>query len=427
MKGPRHPERLYSLLLFAGAVTAVSVAVASQGWLPAGHGPGTAVFLVAFALLTISMGFNHPRVGYVSFDRVAQVASILIVGPVAAAWLNGLASLLYPLQRLRHGRPLQEVLTASLHNSGLMSIMVLATGLAYQRLGGPVPLLSLSAADLALLLLMLVGMQAVNDLGMRVYIGFRDRRFPRDASVFPFIVESGAGLGGILVAIIFNRMELAVVALLLVVLSLGMLTLTELARLRSGLETIVGDRTRSLQEKTLELERLATHDPLTGLRNRRSADDYLDERIAEFERYGGAFSVALVDLDDFKRINDDHSHEAGDCVLQAVAARMAGSARGTDLVARYGGEEFVICFPGTDLAAAVEACEKIRLDVAGMAWDGLTAGLRVTLSAGVAEMRPGLSRRTLLGEADHALHDAKATGRNRIVAVTEAHRKALAV
>jgi diguanylate cyclase (GGDEF)-like protein len=425
-QGRKHPERVYSLLLFAGAFVAVSMAVAMHGWLPPGHGSGTAVFFVAFALFTISMGFNHPRVGYVSFDRVAQVASILIVGPVAAAWLNGLASLLYPWHRLRHGRPVQEVLTASLHNSGLMSLMVLGIGLAYQQLGGPVPLSSLGVADLALLLLMLVAMQAVNELAMRVFIGLRDGGWPRDFDVFAFIVESGAGLGGILVAIIFNRMELAVVALLLAVLSLGMLTLTQLARLRAGLESIVAERTRSLRETTLELERLATHDPLTGLRNRRSADEYLLERIAEFERYGGEFAVALVDLDHFKRINDDFSHVDGDRVLEAVAARMAASARGTDLVARYGGEEFLLCFPATDAAAAAEACEKIRLDVAAMSWAGMPPSLRVTMSAGVAAMRPGLGRRGLLSEADQALREAKVGGRNRVVAAKTRHRKDLA-
>ena len=422
----KHSERIYSMLLFAGAFVVLSVAVSRHGWLPEGHGAGTAMFFVVFALFTISMGFNHPRAGYVSFDRVAQVASILIVGPVAAAWLNGLASLLYPWHRLRRGRPVQEVLTASLHNSGLMSLMVLGTGLAYAQLGGPVPLSSLGVPELALLLMMLIGMQTVNELGMRVFIALRDGRWPRDFDVFAFIVESGAGLGGILVAIIFNRMELAVVALLLAVLSLGMLTLTQLARLRSGLETIVAERTRSLREKSLELERLATHDPLTGLRNRRSADDYLVERIAEFERYGGEFSVAIVDLDHFKRINDDFSHVDGDRVLEAVAGRMAASARGTDLVARFGGEEFLLGFPATGLADAAEACEKIRLEVAAMTWPGMPADLRVTLSAGVATLRPGLGRRGLLSEADHALREAKVGGRNRVVASTGQRRKGVA-
>jgi len=400
-----HPERLYAMVLFAAAFAVLSVAIAMHGWLPGGHGPVTAVFFVVFALFTIAMGFEHPRAGYVSFDRIAQVASILILGPVAAAWLNGLASLLYPWHRLRRGRPLQEVLTASLHNSGLMSLMVLGIGLAYQQLGGPVPLSSLGMAELALLLLMLVGMQAVNEFAMRIFIGLREGRWPRDFDVFAFIVESGAGLGGILVAIIFNRMELAVVALLFAVLSLGMLTLTQLARLRAGLETMVAERTRSLREKTLELERLATHDPLTGLRNRRSADDYLLARIAEFERYGGEFSVAIVDLDHFKRINDDFSHVDGDRVLEAVATRMAASARGTDLVARFGGEEFLLGFPATALADAVEACEKIRLEVAAMNWAGGTGSWRRPGSAARASRASG-SRAPAARTSAHTNHPA---------------------
>jgi diguanylate cyclase (GGDEF)-like protein len=136
--------------------------------------------------------------------------------------------------------------------------------------------------------------------------------------------------------------------------------------------------------------------------------------------------VALVDLDHFKRINDDFSHVDGDRVLEAVAARMAASARGTDLVARYGGEEFLLCFPATDAAAAAEACEKIRLDVAAMSWAGMPPSLRVTMSAGVAAMRPGLGRRGLLSEADQALREAKVGGRNRVVAAKTRHRKDLA-
>ena len=190
---------------------------------------------------------------------------------------------------------------------------------------------------------------------------------------------------------------------------------TQLAKIRASLEVKVSERTRSLEEKSQALERLATHDPLTGLHNRRYADDYLDERIAEFERYRRSFAVALVDLDHFKRINDDFSHDAGDQVLKAVAAILGDRCRDTDLVSRYGGEEFLLCFPQADLAAAREACEKIRDAVESTEWSLLVPGARVTLSAGISLMRPGLNRRALLGEADRALYDAKAAGRNRII------------
>jgi diguanylate cyclase (GGDEF)-like protein len=418
----RRPEFVYSLVLFLTAVAAIALAISRHGALPPGYGAGTAAFFIGYGVFTIAVGYTHPRVGYVSFDRIAQVAGILVLGPVAAAWLNGVASLLYPWHRLRQGRPFVDVLTAALHNAGLMALMILLCGLLYQELGGPVPLLELHLHDLATLLLLLLSMQALNDAGMRVFLTLEERRVPTDFSLFAFIVESGAGLGGILVAIMFNRMELSVVALLLLVLGLGMLTLRELAGIRMRLESLVEERTRKLSEKTLELQRMATHDPLTGLHNRRYADDYLDERIGEFDRYGRNFALAILDLDFFKRINDDFSHHAGDEVLKAVATILSERCRDTDLVARYGGEEFLLCFPQADLAAAQEACEQIRMAVETTEWGLLLPGVRVTLSAGVTTMEPGFGRRELLGAADQALYAAKSDGRNRVHLAPQASR-----
>jgi diguanylate cyclase (GGDEF)-like protein len=408
------PRFLYAAGLFAAAVGALAFAIAHHGALPAGSHPLTVVFFLVYGLFTIFMGYMHPRVGYVSFDRIAQVACILVLGPVAAAWINGLASLAYPWHRLRNGTPFKEVLKAALHNSGLMALMILVCGLLYARLGGPVPLLEIQWLDAARLLLLLLSMQALNDLGMRVFTALEEGGLQTDFSIFAFLVESGAGLGGILVALVFNRMELSAVLLLLLVLSLGMITLMELARIRTRLESIVEERTRKLQEKTRELQRIATNDPLTGLYNRRHADEYLEERIGEFHRYRRDFAIALVDLDYFKRINDDFSHDAGDQVLKAVAGILAACCRDTDMVARYGGEEFLFCFPEADMTAAHDACEKIRLAVQNTEWGLLVPGVGVTLSAGVAVMRAGLTRRELLGEADRALYAAKTAGRNKV-------------
>ena len=410
----RRPEFVYSLVLFLTAVATIALAISRHGALPPGYGAGTAAFFIGYGVFTIAVGYTHPRVGYVSFDRIAQVAGILVLGPVAAAWLNGLASLLYPWHRLRQGRPFIDVLTAALHNAGLMALMILLCGLLYQNLGGPVPLLELRLGDVATLLLLMLSMQALNDAGMRVFLTLEERRVPTDFSLFAFIVESGAGLGGILVAIMFNRMELSVVVLLLLVLGLGMLTLRELAGIRMRLESLVEERTRKLSEKTLELQRMATHDPLTGLHNRRYADAYLEERIGEFDRYGRNFALAILDLDFFKRINDDFSHHAGDEVLKAVGTILSERCRETDLVARYGGEEFLLCFPQADLAAAKEACEQIRMAVETTEWGLLVPGVRVTLSAGVTRMQAGFGHRELLGAADQALYAAKSDGRNRV-------------
>lgn len=425
----QRPVFLYSLVLFLAALAAVAFAISQRGALPPGHGAGTVAFFLGYGLFTIAVGYLHPRVGYVSFDRIAQVAAILVLGPVAAAWLNGAASLIYPWHRLRQGKPFLDVLTAALHNAGLMTFMILLCGLLYQGLGGPVPLLALDGNTLFTLLLLLMSMQILNDVGMRVLVTLEERRVPRNFDLFAFIVEAGAGLGGILVALVYNRMEWSAILLVLVVMGLGMLTLRELAHIRQGLEGEVEKRTRELTQKTrelteksAELQRIATHDPLTGLHNRRFADEYLEERIAEFERYGRGFALALVDLDHFKRINDDYSHDAGDEVLKAISTVLRERCRDTDLVSRYGGEEFLLCFPQADTMAAGEACEKIRTAVEAAQWEALGPGFRVTLSAGVAAMRRGLSRRELLGAADRALYAAKSEGRNCVCIATVQQR-----
>ncbi|NGX15107.1 GGDEF domain-containing protein [Wenzhouxiangella sp. XN24] len=408
----RYPLLVYSAILFAVAVTALGFAITRVGILPESAGPGLVAFFIAYSLFTIFMGYMHPRVGYVSFDRIAQVGSILVLGPVAAAWISGVASFLYPWHRLWGGRSFIDVLTAALHNAGLMSLMVLVCGLVYQRIGGAVPLASIGLVDVATLLLLLLGMQTLNDVGMRIFLTLAEHRAATAFSPFAFIVESGAGLGGILVALVMNRMEPSAVGLLLLVMTLGMISLMELARIRTRLEARVEKRTRELQAKTRELELIATHDPLTGLHNRRYADEYLEERLGEFERYRLDFAIALVDLDHFKRINDDFSHDAGDEVLKAVATIFRMNCRDTDVIARYGGEEFLLCFPQARMEAAREACEKIRVAVATHDWDSVVPGVVVTLSAGIAAMRPGLSRRELLGAADQALYAAKSAGRN---------------
>jgi diguanylate cyclase (GGDEF)-like protein len=410
---------LYSAVLFAVATIALGFAVARHGVFPEGYGAGTAVFFLAYGLFTIFMGYTHPRVGHVSFDRIAQVGCILVLGPVAAAWINGLASLLYPWHRLRDGKPVMEVLGAALHNAGLMTLMILVCGLLYTRLGGAAPLLQVQWGDALRLLVLLLSMQAVNDIAMRVYVAVEERHLPTTISPFAFTVEATAGLGGLLLALVYIKTDLPALVVLLLVLTLGMLALMELARMRIRLEALVAERTRELHDKTLELQRIATHDPLTGLHNRRYADDYLEERMGEFERYRRRFAIALVDLDDFKRINDEFSHDTGDEVLKAVARILAERCRDTDMVARYGGEEFLLCFPQADEAAALEACEKIRAAVAQGGWDALVPDFRVTLSAGVAIMRTGLSRRELLGAADRALYAAKLSGRNKVCVALE--------
>ncbi len=408
----------YSLLLFLLGAATLTWAVIERGADAPLPGIWLCMFFLAYGLFTISMGYEHPQVGYVSFDRVAQVASILVLGPVDAALIAGLASLLFPLARLARGVPFSSVLTAALHNAGLMALMVLVCGSAYVKLGGAVPLTYIEWPSMISLVLLLFMMQAFNDIGMRLMASIRDLSVPRDVSLFAFIIEAAAGLGGILVAVIMNRLELAPVILMIGVMSMGMFALAQFARLRFQLEALVSERTRKLSEKSIELQRLATHDPLTGLLNRRYVDDYLDERIEEFNRYQRGFSIALVDLDHFKRINDDFSHDTGDQVLRLISGVLAERCRDTDVVSRYGGEEFLLCFPGTSVATARDLCENLRISVASLDWSMMAPGAVVTMSAGVAGIRRGMNRRALVGEADVRLYEAKLAGRNRVVPLT---------
>jgi diguanylate cyclase (GGDEF)-like protein len=410
----RRPEFIYSAALFALAATIVSILIARAGGVLTDHSPLIALFFVLYGWFTITAGYEHPRIGYVSFDRISQVASILVLGPLDAAWINGLASFIFPWWRLRSGAPFSRVLTASLNNSGLMALMVLACGSLYASLGGQIPLTTIEWEAVLLLPLLILSMQIVNDGLMMVFGRLRDGGWRVDLNRFVFAMESGAATTAVVVAVVFNRMEPVVTVLLLLVLSTGMLVLRQFAHMRVQLESIVDERTRGLREKTVELELLASRDQLTGLFNRRYADTHLERCIEDFHRYGRGFAVALIDLDHFKRINDQQSHEVGDQVLKRVARILMARCRRTDVVARYGGEEFLLCFAETDAVTVTDICEQLRHAVAGADWSSISPDIKVSLSAGVAEMRAGLGRSDLVNAADRKLYEAKDAGRNLV-------------
>ena len=211
-------------------------------------------------------------------------------------------------------------------------------------------------------------------------------------------------------------MEIEIFLLLLAVLVAGMLALKRFAEMRLRLERLVGERTEALQEKTLQLERLAARDTLTGLYNRRHADEFLLREIARARREGHSISIALADIDHFKQINDDHSHGIGDRVLEEVARIFAEHVLGDDLVARYGGEEFLFCFVGSDATKAARLCEDLRVAVESKAWHKLAPELRVTMSVGLAFSEADAEASVLLAHADASLYQAKRLGRNRVVA-----------
>ena len=176
------------------------------------------------------------------------------------------------------------------------------------------------------------------------------------------------------------------------------------------------DRLNANYQRSLSL---ALADELTGLYNRRYVLAHLDELVARVNRDGVGAAVLLVDIDHFKRVNDTYGHAAGDDVLRELSARAMNAVRSVDLVARLGGEEFVVVMPETDPAIAAAVAERLRLAVASEPFVIRASGerLRVTISIGVTTATPWSEHRDrLLKRADDALYQAKAQGRDQVVA-----------
>ena len=170
------------------------------------------------------------------------------------------------------------------------------------------------------------------------------------------------------------------------------------------------DHVQRLSERSKELERLSYEDTLTAIANRRCFEHRLASLLTHDQSASSPLCLALVDLDDFKRINDSHSHSAGDEVLKSVAQALRGAVRKADLPARFGGDEFVILFPHTTLDIALQVCERIRATLATLRWPALSAALRVSASIGVAQAQPGDSPQALLERSDARMFRAKARG-----------------
>jgi len=164
-----------------------------------------------------------------------------------------------------------------------------------------------------------------------------------------------------------------------------------------------------------QLERMANIDPLTGLLNRRATQNRLDDAIAYTRRYGGDLSVLMLDIDHFKKINDEYGHIAGDDVLYKVASFLQTRLRDTDIAGRYGGDEFIIILPKANLPSALVTAERIRKTLATTKMKDLKGNeFGITVSQGLASYRAGDARSSFIYRADDALNKAKQNGRNRV-------------
>ncbi|MFN7087316.1 MAG: GGDEF domain-containing protein [Burkholderiales bacterium] len=174
-------------------------------------------------------------------------------------------------------------------------------------------------------------------------------------------------------------------------------------------------RIELLKREMEQLRSLIHFDHLTGTLNRSGLDQTFQREAAQADRHGTVLGVALLDIDDFKRLNDTHGHQAGDAVLAYLAQIMRKSLRPSDAVARYGGEEFLILFPHSGLEQAEKALWRLQEELAKFPYAANGTALPVAFSAGVTTRKSGESQAAVIARADQALYEAKRSGKRRVV------------
>jgi diguanylate cyclase len=205
-------------------------------------------------------------------------------------------------------------------------------------------------------------------------------------------------------------------------------TMDQHQKQRDAREQEVATRLKSLSERVAHMEQEAQGfrehlevqrqkaliDPLTGLPNRAAWSERLEHEINQWQQHGNTLSLAMLDLDHFKRINDNYGHLAGDKVLKIIATVLRKRLRGSDFIARFGGEEFVLLMPGTPPAVGAKLLETLRAAIEACPFHFKGERVTITISMGLATFRAGEHSDLVLKRADQALYRAKNAGRNRV-------------
>ena len=205
-------------------------------------------------------------------------------------------------------------------------------------------------------------------------------------------------------------------------------TMDQHRKQRDEREQEVAARLQSLAERVAHMEQEAMGfrdhleeqrqkaliDPLTGLPNRAAWSERLDHEISQWKQHGNTLMLAMLDLDHFKRINDNYGHLAGDKVLKIIASVLRKRLRGTDFIARFGGEEFVLLLPSTVPAAGMKLLEQLRASIEACPFHFKGERVTITISMGLTAFKPGEHGDLVLKRADQALYRAKNAGRNRV-------------
>ena len=203
------------------------------------------------------------------------------------------------------------------------------------------------------------------------------------------------------------RLDLTNVLMIMILLPALSLVAARLSALRSRLSFQRAALTQALEE----VQRLATHDELTGLVNRRHMQERLAQEHYRFQRQGHPFSIAVIDLDHFKQVNDVQGHAGGDEVLRAFAAEALSTLRTSDLIARWGGEEFLLLLPDTRGPQALASVERLLAGVRSLPHAN---GPLLSFSAGVTEYRRDETVTDTVARADREMYEAKNSGRNTV-------------
>jgi diguanylate cyclase len=188
------------------------------------------------------------------------------------------------------------------------------------------------------------------------------------------------------------------------------------ARLHSLAERVahMEQEAQGYREHLEEQRQKALVDPLTGLPNRAAWSERLDHEVTQWQQHGNSLLLAMLDLDHFKRINDNYGHLAGDKVLKIIASVLRKRLRGTDFIARFGGEEFVLLMPSTVPTAGLKLLESLRASIEACPFHFKGEPVTITVSIGMSAFRPGEYGDQVLKRADQALYRAKNAGRNRV-------------
>jgi len=420
----------YSLLLFSAALALVFLGreqlLNALGFLTSFQIGLVLVLCIGILLL----GFPSSRLGYASFDRITQGGLLWLVGPLASAVFNAVASFVFPFFiKKRTGHTWGQAFLRAIHNVGMIMLVIMAGGWAFSTAGGTYPVSALEPGVIVPVAATILAMQLVNGLFVRLRVAMTDGRIRIPIDWFANTLEPGAAMVGLLTTVIaVNTGQTITLAYLFVLLAL-MLTVKLLSDSRQELEAKVRERTARIEAQNQRLEeaqirqnelvealdRLSREDALTELFNRRHMDQFLAQEKERIDRYGGTLSIALLDLDHFKEVNDQHSHQVGDEVLRVVAGILDHEARGPDVVARYGGEEFMIALPNTSIEGARVVLERVRSSIESHDWGDVCDGLRMTISGGVASLEEAGDLEALFRLADERLYRAKEQGRNRIL------------